>query len=102
MAETEADPSRIVTYHGADFRHVAAPTKPIIGVVRDKDTKKPLARVTVRSQALLSGPHSYLVFDRARTTTDSQGRFRLTGMPSARATRSWPSRSATSRTYPLT
>jgi RNA polymerase sigma factor (sigma-70 family) len=81
MTETEADPSRVITYYGADFRHAAAPTKPIVGVVRDKDTKKPLAGVTIRSQALSIGPHSYLGFDRARTTTDSEGRYRLTGMP---------------------
>ncbi len=35
------------TYYGASFRHAAAPTKPIVGVVRDKDTKKPLAGITI-------------------------------------------------------
>ena len=39
----------VATYYGASFQHAAAPTKPIVGVVRDKDTKKPLAGITIRS-----------------------------------------------------
>ena len=75
------DPRRVATYNGADFRHAAAPTRPIVGVVRDKDTQKPLAGATIRSLALMIGPGSYLGFDLVRTTTDAQGRYRLTGMP---------------------
>src|SRR5262249_20883836 len=75
------DPRTDVIYYGASFRHVAAPTKPMIGVVRDKDTKKPLAGVTVRSLALTIGPSHRGAFDLVRTTTDAQGRYRLTGMP---------------------
>src|SRR5262249_51899400 len=75
------DPRRVTTYYGASFRHAAAPTRPIVGVVRDADTRKPLAGVTIRSHALTIGPGSYLEFDLARTTTDAQGRYRLTGMP---------------------
>jgi RNA polymerase sigma factor (sigma-70 family) len=81
MAETETDPSQVITYYAANFRHVAAPTQPIVGMVRDKDTQKPLAGVTIRSHALSIGPNSYRGFDLARTTTDAQGRYRLTGMP---------------------
>src|SRR5207248_11498297 len=75
------DPRQVTTYYGAGFRHAAAPTKPIVGVVRDKDTKKPLAGVTIRSHALTISPSSYREFDLVRTTTDAQGRYRLTGMP---------------------
>src|SRR5262249_4894908 len=54
VTEFEGDPEssqprRVEKYYGANFRHVAAPTKPIIGMVRDKDTKKPLAGVTIHS-----------------------------------------------------
>ena len=60
MAESEGHPRpkpRIVTtYYGATFRHAAAPTKPIVGVVRDKDTKKPLAGITIRSYRLANRP----------------------------------------------
>jgi RNA polymerase sigma factor (sigma-70 family) len=77
----DGHPRRDVVYYGATFRHAAAPTKPIVGVVRDKNTKKALAGVTVRSLALTTGPHSRESFDLVRTTTDDQGRYRLTGMP---------------------
>jgi Carboxypeptidase regulatory-like domain len=55
---------------GAPFDLLVVPTKPVVGVVRDKDTGKPLAGVTVRS-------HDGLV----RTTTDKDGRYRLVGLP---------------------
>jgi protocatechuate 3,4-dioxygenase beta subunit len=73
------EPSTVTTYYGSSFRHVAAPTKPIVGVVRDKDTKKPLAGVTVQSYKLANSP--YHGEDIVRTTTDAQGRYRLTGLP---------------------
>ena len=72
---------RVTTYYGADFRYAAAPTKPIVGVVRDEETRKPLAGVTIRSLALTIGPNSFEGFDLVRTKTDAQGRYRLTGMP---------------------
>jgi RNA polymerase sigma factor (sigma-70 family) len=31
----------VTVYYGANFQHVAAPSKPIVGVIRDRDTKKP-------------------------------------------------------------
>jgi hypothetical protein len=68
-----------VTYSGAVFRHVAGPTKPIVGVVRDKDTKKPLAGVTIQSEKLGHNPlHGRKI---VQTITDVQGRYRLVGMP---------------------
>jgi RNA polymerase sigma factor (sigma-70 family) len=73
------EPRRVTTYYGANFRHVAAPTKPIVGVVRDKDTKKPLAGVTIRSFTMAIAPKHVVAM--VRTTTDAQGRYRLTGMP---------------------
>jgi hypothetical protein len=68
-------PRSIWSYYGANFRHAAAPTKPIVGVVRDKDTKEPVAGVTIRSlNGLGSGTN-------VQTMTDARGRYRLTGMP---------------------
>jgi hypothetical protein len=67
---------RVTTYHGASFRHVAAPSKPVVGVVRDKDTKKPLPGVLI---AFRNG--AYLGRNVVHTTTDDQGRYRLAGMP---------------------
>jgi RNA polymerase sigma factor (sigma-70 family) len=68
-----------LTYYGASFDHVAGPTTPIIGVVRDKDTKKPLAGATVTSWKLAGDNH--LGRDYVQTTTDKDGRYRLVGMP---------------------
>ena len=45
-----------LVYHGAQFDQAVAPTKPIVGVVRDKDTGKPIAGVTVQSHVLAGGP----------------------------------------------
>ena len=75
----DGEPRIITTYHGAAFQHAAAPCKPIIGMVRDKDTGKPLAGVMIRSYTLATRPR-YLR-NIVRTTTDAAGRYRLTGMP---------------------
>jgi len=69
----------VSTFYGASFRYVAAPTKPVVGVVRDKDTGKPLAGATIESNALAGNPVPGINI--VQTTTDVAGRFRLLGMP---------------------
>ncbi len=64
-----------VTYYGAQFNHVAEPSRPITGVVRDKDTSKPLSGAIVRSTRFTGNPARYI-----RTTTDAEGRYRLEGL----------------------
>lgn len=78
------EPSLTIRYYGAGFRHVAGPTRPIVGTVRDKDTKRPLAGVTIRSDKLPDSP--FRGVDMLQTKTDAEGRYRLTGMPKAEAT----------------
>jgi beta-lactamase regulating signal transducer with metallopeptidase domain len=56
---------------GKDFTYQAAPTKPIVGTVRDAATGKPLAGVRLE----LKG-HKFI-----GTWTDAEGKFRLVGMP---------------------
>src|SRR5262249_53150911 len=69
-----------VVYYGNVFDHAAAPTRPVEGVVRDTDTRKALAGVTV--QARLPSAVGHRDQDRyLRATTDEQGRYRLTGLP---------------------
>jgi RNA polymerase sigma factor (sigma-70 family) len=70
---------RTTTYYGADFRHVAAPSKPVSGVVRDRDTKRPLAGVTVQSYKLANNPTPGVKV--AQAVTDAEGRYRLDGLP---------------------
>jgi beta-lactamase regulating signal transducer with metallopeptidase domain len=62
------------TYYGAEFEHVARPSIPIVGTVRDKDTGKPLAGVTIKS-------NNYFISAYIKTATDDQGRYSLNGMP---------------------
>jgi RNA polymerase sigma factor (sigma-70 family) len=62
---------------GATFDHAAAPTKPVVGVVRDRDTGKPLAGVTIQGRvAGLSSAYLH-------TTTDARGHYRLVGLARA-------------------
>jgi RNA polymerase sigma factor (sigma-70 family) len=77
--DAPGDRREVTTYYGARFRYAATPSRPIVGVVRDKDTKKPLVGFTVRSYKFGSRPLG--IVDVTRTTTDAQGRYRLTGMP---------------------
>jgi RNA polymerase sigma factor (sigma-70 family) len=69
----------VTTYYGANFQHVAAPSKPIVGVVRDRDTKKPLVGFTIQSMTLAT--NSIRINHIVETKSDAQGRFRLMGMP---------------------
>ncbi len=64
-------------YLGANFDLAAAPTRPIVGVVRDKDTGKPLSGVTIETETIA---HRFGL-GWIRTTTDENGRYRLVGLP---------------------
>ena len=69
-------------YYGAQFTHAAAPTKPVVGVVKDKDTGKPLAGVRIECDKTAEYPvmGSFGI----ETTTDQNGRYRLIGLPKGR------------------
>jgi protocatechuate 3,4-dioxygenase beta subunit len=59
---------------------IAGPTKVITGVVRAKDTGKPLAGMRVHGQSS-SDDFPLLTQDGVRTVTDENGRYRLVGLP---------------------
>ncbi len=69
------------TYHGSRFDHAAAPTRPIVGVVRDKDTGKALAGVRINGMVFAEG--SLVTKDGIEAVTDDEGRYRLLGLPRA-------------------
>jgi RNA polymerase sigma factor (sigma-70 family) len=71
-----------ITYHGASFEVLAAPTKPVEGVVRDRDTGRPLAGVTVLPNRV-TNPFGIANYNMGivRATTDKEGRYRLVGLP---------------------
>jgi RNA polymerase sigma factor (sigma-70 family) len=73
------------TYYGASFRHPAAPTRPTVGVVRDRDTQKPLAGVTIESNRLANNPIPGLNI--VETRTDEKGHYHLVGMPKGEGNR---------------
>lgn len=68
--------SREIVYHSAEFDLVAGLGAEVGGTVRDQDTGQPLAGVRVQTTALFGNPLRTL-----NTTTDAQGRYRLTGIP---------------------
>jgi hypothetical protein len=79
--------------YGASVEYAGAPTRPVVGVVRDKDTGKPLAGVTIEAEIARAGAAvnggiangvELLLPDpgrQIRTTTDQEGRYRLVGLP---------------------
>jgi len=69
-----------VVYVGAQFDHVAGPSRPLEGTVFDKKTKRPLAGVTIRAgNSLPANPIEFV-----STTTDAQGHYRLVGLSEGR------------------
>lgn len=65
----------MVTRYGSDFVHVAEPAKPIVGVVRDRASGKPIAKTRVGKAWVRDGEAF------GWTETDAAGRFRLDGLP---------------------
>jgi RNA polymerase sigma factor (sigma-70 family) len=61
--------------YGPAFEHAAQPSKPIVGVVKDRATGKPVAGATVSGSAA-----NHWWGDYAQATTDAEGRFCLLGV----------------------
>ena len=72
--------------YGTTFEHVAGPTRPVAGMVRDRETHQPLAGVAISGHAV--GGH----WEDVRAVTDDQGRYHLAGLPKAGRYRlyAWP------------
>lgn len=65
---------------GANFDYAVGPSMPVEGSVRDWDTGVPLGEVAVNSTI----PYQFgWAQDELRTTTDSAGNYRLSGLPSS-------------------
>jgi len=70
------NPIREVVYHGAAPELAAGPGREVVGTVRDKDSGRPLAGITVQTTFGFGKPFRYLT-----TTTDARGDYRLSGLP---------------------
>ena len=68
-----------VTQFGAQFDYTAAPSRAIIGVVRDADTGEPIAGAEIWSWKFAGENISGI--STIKTKSDEQGRYRLDGMP---------------------
>ncbi len=71
-----------VVYYGARFDHAAAPTRPVIGTVRDQDTGAPIAGVHITGGPNI--PNNIVPTPGVEATTDAQGRFQITGLATLR------------------
>jgi RNA polymerase sigma factor (sigma-70 family) len=67
-----------VTLAGATFEQIVAPSRPIVGTIRDKDTGKPIPGAVVESYVF--GGKS-VTQTHLRAVADKEGRYRLLGMP---------------------
>jgi RNA polymerase sigma factor (sigma-70 family) len=70
-----------VNYYGATADIVAAPTKPLFGTIRDKDTGKPIAGATIRGEPILETDAAVQGLLTLQTTSDREGHYRPVGMP---------------------
>jgi len=68
--------------YGTDFAIVASLARPIVGVVRDQDTGKPVVGAVVQSHQFAGTSSQGLPI--LSTQTDAAGRFRIDGMPAGR------------------
>lgn len=70
-----------IVYHPANFTHVAGPSLPVEGIVRDAKTQQPMPGVTLQSYRLAGIRVGGWTEGIVQTTTDEQGRYRLEGLP---------------------
>ena len=71
--------------YSSKFHHLANPSRPIAGTVRERGTDKPIADVLVSAVAIGRAVG-------ANARTDAEGRYRLLGMPSEGRIRVWANR----------
>ena len=66
-------------YYGRTFDFITQPSVPVYGVVRDIETKAPLAGIPVAVEGVYGATMSYAGY--ITTQTDEQGRYRIEGLP---------------------
>jgi protocatechuate 3,4-dioxygenase beta subunit len=78
LAQPPKGLDRVVGLYGPSFEHLAGPAKPALGIVKDKETGKPLAGIRVVAWVPKMG---YARGGEIDAVTDHQGRYRLDGLP---------------------
>jgi RNA polymerase sigma factor (sigma-70 family) len=79
VKDSERVDQTTLVYYGAKFDHAVAPGRPLVGVVRDRDTGAPLAGVKITGMVYIE--HSAITMPGVEAVTDAEGRYRLTGLP---------------------
>ncbi|WP_422931963.1 sigma-70 family RNA polymerase sigma factor [Singulisphaera sp. PoT] len=74
-------PGQRAYYYPRQYDHVVTPTKPIQGVVQDRENGQPMAGVIIR--AAVYDEQSLVPAPGISSTTDSRGAYRLDGLPRA-------------------
>jgi protocatechuate 3,4-dioxygenase beta subunit len=70
------------TFYPHQFTHVVGPSQTVEGRVTDKKTGQPLAGLLIKAEQIATNPvGGSLEASYARTVTDADGRYRLTGLP---------------------
>ena len=72
---------RTDTYYPSEFEYISGPSVPVTGVVRASDTGEPISGVTVKSQSIHGNPLTGWSSDFIRAVSDTDGRYRLRGLP---------------------
>ena len=72
----------MLVYYGARFDHVAVPSRPIVGTIREKDTGAPIAGMRITGMPNI--PNSLIPTPGVEATSDAQGRYRVNGLPTSR------------------
>lgn len=73
-------PLALPAIYGPNFEHLAGPTKPITGIVRDRATGKPLADIPINGSIPNHWWENYV-----QVKTDKEGRYRILGLPKDRS-----------------
>ena len=85
VAATDPPEQPRTIYHARRFEYAAASTTPIGGVIRDKDTGRPIAGILLRGMVFKE--RNLVPVPNVEATTDAQGHYRLNGLPKGPAYR---------------
>jgi RNA polymerase sigma factor (sigma-70 family) len=75
--------ARRLTLHARRFEYVAAHSRPVEGVIRDRDTGRPIAGLALWGMVYVEDSRFWLNAPSVAATTDDEGRYRLAGLPIA-------------------
>lgn len=82
VKDSQSISGQTIVYYGARFEHAAAPTRPIVGMIRDKDTGAPIPGIRITGMPNI--PTSLVPTPGVEATSDAQGRYKIDGLSTTR------------------